>query len=367
MRVTILNNLLVMDAWVNGCGPLVAVLDTGASVSVVSPTVADRANLVSAATTKSQGMGQGLNQTVDLVWHTRLEWGPDKRRLKLDDRTVALVPLDYIYMQTGVQAEVILGAEAHAKQVIKVDYAKQFVVFNPSRTSLSRACRVPIEFVSGMPFVRAELTWPCGFKVNGYFKIDSGMSGALVLSRNFLTDHPALAKDLPFVRYPTISAVGGAIDLELIRLHALALGDFQLAKPVAAVPTTVAGTLAQPGVTGIIGADVLRRFTVIWDYRDAAMWLTPNTAFQDSFEADASGLSLRNAPRGITAVAVMTGSPAMRAGIEAGDVVLGVDGKESTRLSDLKRRLTQAGQTVTMFLGRNGKRKTVHVKLERMV
>jgi hypothetical protein len=68
------------------------------------------------------------------------------------------------------------------------------------------------------------------------------------------------------VNVPPVTAAGGVIDMEALRITGLDLGPFHLTGPVAAVPSSTVGALANPDVAGFIGAGILSRFTVDWDY-----------------------------------------------------------------------------------------------------
>jgi hypothetical protein len=69
-----------------------------------------------------------------------------------------------------------------------------------------------------------------------------------------------------FCEFPTSRCLGGVIELDALRITGLDLGPFHLTAPVAAIPRTVLGVLANPNIAGFIGAGILSRFTVDWDY-----------------------------------------------------------------------------------------------------
>ena len=79
--------------------------------------------------------------------------------------------------------------------------------------------------------------------------------------------------------------------------------------------------------------------------------------------AAAVGLAVRE---GVLVARVSEGGPADRGGIEAGDVILSLDGEKVATLDDLIRMLRQeliAGQEVTVELFREGSNKTVQLVL----
>ena len=88
------------------------------------------------------------------------------------------------------------------------------------------------------------------------FIVDSGTTGAMLLSRKFLEAHPAIAAGHPYVDMPSVKAVGGTIDFQLVRITGLDLGPLHLTAPIAIVPRETAGVLAMPDLAGFIGAGI---------------------------------------------------------------------------------------------------------------
>ncbi len=99
-----------------------------------------------------------------------------------------------------------------------------------------------------------------------------------VLSILFMTLH--LTSDT--VR--NVVAVGGELSARVGWLPAIRLGGFVVSMPFTQFSQNTSGILATPDLAGIIGAQMLRRFTVILDYRRREMILEPNEHFGDSSE-----------------------------------------------------------------------------------
>ncbi len=192
----------------------------------------------------------------------------------------------------------------------------------------------------------------------------------MVLSRKFLEAHPAIAAGHPYVDIPSVKAVGGTIDIQALRLTGLELGPFHFTSPIAAVPRDTTGVLAIPDLAGFIGAGILSRFTVDWDYEHKTMSLTPNHRYAEPFDGDASGLRLvAEGPdwKTIKVVAVTPGSPAAEAGLETGDVLQTIDGKAPPPLYEVTKLLTHPGSVVEMTVLHSGKQKAVTIHLRRLV
>ena len=79
--------------------------------------------------------------------------------------------------------------------------------------------------------------------------------------------------------------------------------------------------MAAKDYPGLIGAEFLRRFTVVFNNRDKRIWLTPNAAYKEPAVYDRSGLRLRAEGPGFRRFVVARIVPQSPAGIEPGDVL----------------------------------------------
>jgi serine protease Do len=92
-------------------------------------------------------------------------------------------------------------------------------------------------------------------------------------------------------------------------------------------------------------------------------WL--GVSIQELTPAMARGLDLGDA-RGIVVADVVGGSPADRAGIETGDVILGLDGQPAESVTSFRNRIaaTRPGSRVRLEVQRDGRKRDIEVELE---
>ena len=369
IKVQVVSNLIVMPGYVNDSAQLDVVLDTGASENVLMPDRASELKLKPTTTAQAAGLGRGQDETAHLFSGVRLAWGYDKR-LRLDDQRIAALRIDYISQQTGHRVDGIFGSSLFQRFQIRVDYEHGEVTFAVGGAPATTGTPIPIKLYGGIPFVEATFATATGEKIPALFLVDSGTAGELILSRKFLDAHPLVAEGHVFVNIPPVAAVGGVIEMEALRISGLDLGPFHLTAPVAAVPRNAVGALANPDVAGFIGAGILSRFTVDWDYERKTMTLTPNHRYGEPFEADASGLRLvAEKPdwKTIRVAAVSPGGPAAEAGLEAGDILQSIDGKLPPPLYELTKLLAHPGASVSVTILRSGKQSTMTIRLRRLV
>jgi len=148
-----------------------------------------------------------------------------------------------------------------------------------------------------MPFVRAGLIGADGKEAIGIFLLDSGMLGAaLSLNEAFQEAHPDLLTFYPAITPAAASAVNGRFEYRLTRVPKLKLGPYSFNDPITVLPAHLAGIHADPTMAGLIGADILSRFTVTFDYPQRKLFLKPNERITEPFETDMSGLRLTARP-----------------------------------------------------------------------
>jgi C-terminal processing protease CtpA/Prc len=123
-----------------------------------------------------------------------------------------------------------------------------------------------------------------------------------------------------------------------------------------------AGTLAEHGYGGIVGSEILRRFTATFDYPDTRLLLEPNAHFGEPFDFDLSGLYLAGDER-IEVLRVVEDSPAAEAGVRQGDRVVTDRPLEELRLALRSR----PGAEHVLDLERDGRRFTAAFRLRRMI
>ncbi len=102
--------LVYMQGDVNGSGPLNVILDTGSSVSIVSPQVAEAAGLTAVGSMRAAGIGKGSSQTVRLLDNCEFTWGAPKEQLRLTNQRAAILPIDFVSAEVGKRADAIFGS-----------------------------------------------------------------------------------------------------------------------------------------------------------------------------------------------------------------------------------------------------------------
>src|ERR1700691_796498 len=369
--VQVASNLVYIQGRVNDSREMSVVLDTGASLSIVAPTVAKEIGLHASGSAEAAGLGHGSSGSLQIVEDANLKWGNGGSDLQLSGQRIAILSVGYVAEQVGRPTDAFFGSNVFKNFRVTVDYEAERATFDLS-ASLSGVAgeSVPIKILGDTPFVTASLLCPDGSRISGLFLLDSGTTGSLILNKAFLTAHPEITAGRALVDFPSVQAVGGAIDLKLVRVAGLEVGSFRFKEPIAAVPQSSTGVLSHPEIAGFIGAEIMRRFTVTWDYANQRMSLLPNSHLHDPFESDASGLRLTVIPpdyKTIHVAAVLPCSSAAEAGLRAGDIVKTLNGNGDMSLWQLNNELRRPGTSVVISIQRGTNILSMTLQLRRLV
>lgn len=274
------DGLIYMQASLNGSSPLWVILDTGSSYTVIDASVSKTLGLDFRGGGIAYGPGQGFTQEFAFAGHATLMFAG----AELGDQTVATLPLGWFSRELGRRVDGFLGSNIFQNYVVEIDYANEMLRFHdPASYSYSGPGEhFPIEFLWGnIPSVRAEVLTQDGTAIQGAFLVDSGATTAIWLSRTFSDTHPEFLSAQETIEVPSVVAVGGEFSARLGRVPAVRLGKFLVSMPLVQFSQNTSGIFATPGLAGTIGAETLRRFTVIFDYRHREMILEPNKHFSD--------------------------------------------------------------------------------------
>jgi hypothetical protein len=243
-------------------------------------------------------------------------------RLSDQNFIVTALPFAILHIRKGVSVEGLIGYEYLANFRVTIRYADHRMdVTSFDAPAPTGGVTLPFKSDGGHAYVLAEING-----VSGYFLLDTGNSGGVDLNAPFVQEHHLFPNGGLIYRTP--GGVGGGFE----ETHAAAKSFSFAGLTFHNVPITFAhvsaGFFATRGVAGNLGADVLSRFTVIFDYRAQTVTFIPNRNASLPFPSDRTGLSLdqRNTS-GLEVVRVVPGSPAATAGIAAGDRITAFAGK----------------------------------------
>jgi hypothetical protein len=255
--------VVIVPVSIHGSRALRFVLDTGSTRTLVDRTLAISLGLKEGEASSLQGAGAG-RVPIHALPDVDLQL-PGLESKNYQCFTADLAPLE---QSLGIKEDGILGYEFFSRFVVTVDFeARRMTVQLPSTFhSPSSFEALPLEIRGKWPFVKGELLFPGSVAVQDSFFIDSGSSDAV--------DHPVV-KTLQAKKATTTGVgLGAPVSGALAVATYFRIGSFTLKGPI------VACCGATDATSRLIGTDVLRRFTVIFDYQSLRLFLRPNRSLQ---------------------------------------------------------------------------------------
>jgi PDZ domain/Aspartyl protease len=250
----------------------------------------------------------------------------------LTGQQALILPLPYglSVLFPGETVDGLIGFEMLSNFQTTIDYAKQTMTFAPFSSPLPPpANAIVLHLLSNgsTPYVEAQIDG-----VKGIFEMDTGNASNIVIFKSFADAH-GLFRNAKTLTYVSAGGVGGLLTYQSLRAQSITLAGATMQAPIVELTDQQAGAFSSRTVAGNIGAQVLRRFTIVLNYRDATGAFAPNSHLGDPFWADRTGLSLSRVADGYAVLAVTPGTPAAAAGLAQGDRIVAVDGTPVASLS----------------------------------
>jgi hypothetical protein len=292
--------------------------------------------------------------------------------VRVTEPTVSSFDVTPLQTAIGHAVDGVLGAPFFDRFAISIDVEAQVLeLFEPKTSRQEKkggAFQIVLE--GGLPYVEATIRLPGHRSLSGSFLIDAGADSAVLLYSPFVDKHgllgasPRAAPDTRGAEHENLEAVSRADSLRLAHLV--------LRQPLVTLSRSTRGRLADPRHAGLIGAEVLRRFQIVFDYSQRRMTLRPNSHFAEAFDYDASGLTLQAQGPDLSTFEVrrvLPGSPGADAGLQADDVLLALDGqpvKELT-LPGVRQLFRRSGKEYALSVFRKGQIVQVRLKCRRLL
>ena len=352
-------NFIYLRARLNDSEPLWFLLDSGATASYFD---VERA--------KALGLGRD-----DFAKGVSLDFPG----VKLLDQKFLPQRLGFgIY--NGQAVDGLLGYDFISRFVVEIDYVNNTVTLHePNSYKYSGSGEVVpltlLEDDSGgkVPLVQVRITQQGRVAIEGKFIADTAVRSAVSFNTPFVDANKLLQFTQPTIQVPL---GGGAMVRESLqsvgRVPKIQLGRFTFKKNVAIFFQDKQGVVASPEFDGVIGAEILRRFKVIFDYSRRRMILEPDRFISDAEEYDMSGMLLIAEGTNFRTFKVrrtIENSPATLAGLREGDVISLIDGRSTSNLTleEVRRMLKQKGRNYRLTVERDGQQIQTKIKLRRVI
>lgn len=357
----LINNHMYVEVKLNG-RPYEFLFDTGGS-NVITPTVAHELGLKLEGALQGRGAGE-KSQDVSLTMVDRMEIGG----AFMNKQQFASIALESFGDIEGKPITGIFGYEVFKRFVVRTDYqANQITLFEPDGfVYRGPGVRVPFQLKESIPTVAGDIDG-----VPGMFDLDTGSRSSIDLMAPFVAKNNLTARYQAKVQGVNGWGVGGPARSWIVRGHRLTLGGVWVDAPVVGLTQAKTGALADQYSAGNVGAGVLKKFNIVWDYGHLQIFFERNAHYNDPDVFNRAGIWANLGGGGFEVIDVFAGSPAAEAGLKVGDHIVAVDGKQAQRelsLPDFRTRMKEApGTKLTLDVMRGGQKLQIVVTLRDLV
>jgi hypothetical protein len=336
------------------------VLDTGSGGISLDSATAERLQLTAVNSNKNIiGISQKkkgsfiLNQTLHLP------------KLTVDSLDFHVIDYDFLSISKGIKIDGIIGYSLLSRFVVKVNYDDlQIEVWKPGLLKYPKAgFNLPL-YLDNLPMFDANVK--DNTSVNARYFFDTGADVCFIMSEKFVRDSNFLKANKKALAVPA-EGVGGTQAMKFTTVEQLHLGPYTFRKVPAFIFDDKYNVTRYPQLGGLIGNDLLHRFNLIINYPDAEIHLSPNSYFNQPFDYVYTGFRIYSINGKAIIDNVVKDSPAEKAGLQNGDLLLGVNNNFSNNIDGYRNLISSSRDELRVSVIRDNQIKTFVVLVARVL
>jgi hypothetical protein len=195
----------------------------------------------------------------------------------------------------GIPVNGIIGYSFLKNNLVEINYDRKRVFFykdnKRNRRRINRRySKVAISIERGKPYINTSVVID-SVKVPAKLLVDVGNSDAIWLFENRVENI-----NIPKKNFEDYLGRGFSGDVmgKRARISEFRISDFGFTKPIAAFPdsTSLRHVMIVSDRLGSVGAEILKRFSIVFDYTNGSMFLRKNKSFSDPFRYNRSGVEI---------------------------------------------------------------------------
>lgn len=282
--------------------------------------------------------------------------------LTIDSLNFHINNYDILANVYGERIDGIIGYSVISRYIIKLNYDSSVIEFwSKGNLKYPRGGYLLKPFISTLAVqgvrVRDDKT------INARFLYDIGAGMNMIFSTDFINDSAFLSKKRKLY-VKEAEGLGGKIDMAITVIKEVKLGPYRFRNVPVYIFDDIYNATSYPYLGGLIGNDLLRRFNVVMNYDKRDIHLLPNSHFNEPFDYSYTGLELYYINGKVIIGDVAEKSPAEKAGLQEGDIVIAVDKNFSQNLQQYKYTLQNIKGRVKLIINRNDQLIEVELKIK---
>jgi hypothetical protein len=253
----------------------------------------------------------------------------------------------------GIKIDGIVGFSFLSRYIVRLDYDKeQMEVYSKGVFKYKKGGTILRPFLGTIPI--QTLKFRDDHTMVNKFYFDTGAGLSFLLSKNYVTDSSVMRKGKPEPVVTQAEGLGGKMKMELTTVKEVILGPYKFRKVPTFVFDDIYNVTSYPFLGGLIGNDILRRFNVTLNYDKREIHIIPNHRYHESFDYSYTGLGIYYVNGKVIVEDVVADSPGEKAGLEPGDVIIGVNNNYSNNIQQYKNMLQSTGVRIRLLVLRGG-------------
>lgn len=204
-----------------------------------------------------------------------------------------------ISSQVGIPVNGIIGYQFFKSHCVDINYSRKKIVVYEDGSSISdrlkkKYQKVPITIEESKPYVTASVIMEGdSTPIETKLLIDIGNSDALWLFK--AKDNRIKVSSKNFDDYLGLG-FSGTVYGKRCRIQNFKIGDFVFENPIVAIPdsTTIKDIRMVDKRVGSIGSEIMKRFSIVFDYPNKQVYLRKNDNFRLHFNYNMSGMEIQH-------------------------------------------------------------------------
>lgn len=293
LKFKLINNLIFLPMSVNGV-ELNFLLDSGVAETLLFSLENKDVDFKNIEKIRFKGLGESVS--IEALKSIKNNVSIGKNFVDKSHTIFLVLDEEFnISQDVGIPINGIIGYYFFKNHPIEINYIKKTITIYKDKSKFSkkiaRFSDFPMSVELNKPYIKAEVEMRHD-KQSSKLLLDLGNTDSVWL-------FPSLIKDFIYNR-PNIDdflgrGFSGDIFGKRSRINSLSIGKFTLRKPIASMPDefSIQHLSIVKDRKGSIGSEILRRFTIIFDYADNRIYLKSNKFLNDPFLIDGSGLEIK--------------------------------------------------------------------------
>ncbi len=319
-------NMVVIQLKINGKGPFNFIMDTGVGLMIITdPKLKDSLNITCNRVLKLRGLGEGescqalVTPILNIDIPGLVSYNIAGVILKTDDFSLS----NY----AGVHIHGLLGYDFFNNLAVKVNFSDStLTAYRPKDIKkFGKGEKIPITIEDEKPYLEANVQLTDGSIKRSKLIVDLG-AGHPISLENMATENLLPKK---YIIANLGIGFNGPINGYLSRISGIELGKYKIRNLISSFPTNDSpNTYETIKRDGNLGIELLKKFTVVFDYPDSAIYLKPNPNYKTPFEHDMSGLEYYangDGYRHVIISRVEPGSAGDKVGLEKDDEIVAIN------------------------------------------